>query len=171
MIQDEILYWCCWGKLELQRLHDADEDKCIPLSICMLYYYRETNELLWRVTATIAFDFWEVTHMKVWIRRSWAWDTDLQIPGAAPLRCLTTSVDEFQLCDFSIPTWVVVNQIKDRINNKVFNEKTRVTEHISPVRFAEKTSWNIVPADSLWEKNIVPTKNNKLKNTDYKARE
>ena len=155
----------------IQRLHEADEDNVFHFAfVCCTTIEKPTNYYE-EVSATMAFDFWEVSHMKVWIRCSWAWDTDLQIPGAAPLRCLTTSVDEFQLCDFSIPTWVVVNQIKDRINNKVFNEKTRVMEHIGSVRFAEKTSWNIVPADSLWEKNIVPTKNNKLKNTDYKARE
>jgi len=28
--------------------------------------------------------------------------------------------------------------------------------NIGPVRFAEKTSRNIVPADLLWEKNTVP---------------
>ena len=29
-------------------------------------------------------------------------------------------------------------------------------QSIGPVRFAEKTSRNTVPADLLWEKNIVP---------------
>ena len=37
------------------------------------------------------------------------------------------------------------------------------------VRFAEKTSRNIVPADLLWGENIVPAKKNKLKSTDYKT--
>ena len=42
--------------------------------------------------------------------------------------------------------------------------------HYGPIRFAEKTSRNTIPADLLWEKNAVPTKKYKLKNTDYKRR-
>ena len=40
-----------------------------------------------------------------------------------------------------------------------------------PVRFAEKSNQNIVPADLLWKKNTVPAKKNKLKKTDYKRSE
>ena len=33
-----------------------------------------------------------------------------------------------------------------------------ITTHNGPIRFAEKTSQNIISADLLWEKNTVPTK-------------
>ena len=39
------------------------------------------------------------------------------------------------------------------------------------VRFAEKTSQNIVLTDLLGEKNTVQAKKNKLKSTDYKTSE
>ena len=43
---------------------------------------------------------------------------------------------------------------------------------LGPVRFAEKTNRNTVPADLLGEKNTVPAqKKNKVKNTDYKTNE
>ena len=32
-----------------------------------------------------------------------------------------------------------------------------ITTHNGPIRFAEKTSQNIISADLLWEKNTVPT--------------
>ena len=44
-------------------------------------------------------------------------------------------------------------------------------QYIGPVRFAEKTNRNAAPANLLCEKNTVPAKKNKLKNTDYKRNE
>ena len=41
----------------------------------------------------------------------------------------------------------------------------------SPVRFAEKTSWNTVSADLLWERKHSSDQKHKPKSTDYKTNE
>jgi hypothetical protein len=122
-------YWCCWGKLDAPKATWSKWNRCIPLSICMLfYYYRETNKLA-KSHCNCLLDFWEV--IQFFLYRSlnttmyrWPWDADLQIPVSQVLHGVTINPDAFSA------VWFLNNiQLEIRISEglwtELFNEKRK----------------------------------------------
>ena len=78
------------------------------------------------------------------------------------------------LLSLLLKTYTCQDFTKDGLDVVPFVDRFILSVHVwspCPVRFAEKISRNTVPANLLWEKNIIPAEKNKLKKTNYKRSE